>query len=125
MKKAHVHSHIMLGNDLFDEKLQEHWALAFFTSFSCGRNCRTFVENNCLLPLSEKELQKTIPNNTCLFRTIFLEVKPQDPPTFLFLALLLPLIEIAGPLLKAIRSSFSLKRHFSSEIFFSNIVIFR
>ena len=47
----------MLVSGVFDEKLQDFWALLLRPSFFCKRNCRTLVESNSALLFIDETFQ--------------------------------------------------------------------
>ena len=98
-----------LDSGSFDKKLQDPWVLLLRPSFSCGRNCRTLVQSNSVLPFFDKKFKKATQKYTPLFGIL----RPW-----------LPWWETAGPLFKAIWSSFSLMGHSSSTTFLSMLVVF-
>ena len=56
-----------LDSGSFDKKLQDPWVLLLRPSFSCGRNCRTLVQSNSVLPFFDKKFKKATQKYTPLF----------------------------------------------------------
>ena len=55
--KTHLHIHPVLGSGVFDEKLQDPWALLLKPSFSLKRNCRTLVQSNSVIHFFDEAFQ--------------------------------------------------------------------
>ena len=56
-----------LDTGSFDKKLQDPRTLLLLPYFSGGRNCRTLVQSNSVLPFFDKEIKKATLKHTCLF----------------------------------------------------------